>query len=301
MRKLLPYLAALPAILSVAGLSVAQAPIAGTTPGTGLVTLDLTKAPSPTMSPAPLPGTALQTPQPAECLCDPAGQDRPWLMFAPYAWIFGMHGTVGVGPLTAPVNVSVSDAVNALDDLKGALMLHLEGGYGQFGFIADLTYMRLAPSGDLVRVDSHSTLFEFLGLYRVLDTGRQPGGVTFDLLAGARYYRFNNQINGNVLGLFTAERTSTWIDLVVGARAAVQVTDNLGVFVRGDIGGFGISDSSRQACNVITGFEYRCSECASIVGGYRWLKIDRDHGLGRDRSLIDATFSGPFVALAFRY
>jgi hypothetical protein len=301
MRKFLPYLAALPAILLFTGLSAAQAPATGTTPGTGLAAVDLTKAPLPTTSPTPAPGMALQTPQPAECLCDSAGQDRPWLVFAPYGWLPGMHGTIGVGPLTAPVNVSVSDAFNALDDLKGALMLHVEGGYGEFGVIADLTYIRLAPSGDLLRVDSRSTLFEFLGLYRVLDTGRQPGGVTFDLLAGARYYRFTNQINGNLVGLFTAERTSSWCDLVVGARAGVQVTDDFGVFARGDIGGFGISDSSKQACNVIVGFEYRCSECASLVGGYRWLKIDRDQGVGRDRSLIDATLSGPFVALALRY
>jgi len=295
--KMLPYLAALPAILSLANLSAAQAPDFGNTAGTGLVALDMTgSAPA-----SPVPGTALQTPQPAECLCDPCASDRPWVVFAPYGWIFGMHGQVGVGRLTAPVNVSVSDAFNALDDLKGALMLHVEGGYGEFGFIADLTYMRLAPSGDLLRVDSRSTLFEFLGLYRVIDTGRQPGGVTFDLLGGFRYYRFTNQINGNLTGLFTAERTNQWCDLVVGARAGVQLTDDLGVFVRGDIGGFGIGDSSSQACNVITGFEYRCSECASLIGGYRWLKIDREDGIGRDRSLIDATFSGPLVALALRY
>ena len=232
MRKIHPCLAALPAILIFASLSAAQTPVIGTTPGTGLVALDVTN--SPPASPAP--GTAIQTPQAAECLCDPCAADRPWFVIAPYAWIFGMHGQVGVGRLTAPVNVSVSDAVNALDDLKGALMLHVEGGYGEFGFIADLTYMRLAPSGDLLRVDSRSTLFELLGLYRVVDTGRQPGGVTFDLLGGFRYYRFTNQINGNRLGLFTAERTSQWCDLVVGARAAVQLTDYLGVFVRGDIG-----------------------------------------------------------------
>jgi len=297
MRKMLPYLAALPAILCLASVSAAQTPVVGTSPGAGLVALEVTGAPAA----SPAPGAAVQAPQPAECLCDPCASDRPWFVIAPYAWIFGMHGQLGVGPLTAPVNVSVSDAFNALDDLKGALMLHAEGGYGEFGFIAYLTYMRLAPSGDLLRVDSHSTLFEFLGLYRVVDTGRRPGGVTFDLLGGFRYYRFTNQINGNVLGLFTAERTSQWCDLVVGARAAVQLTDDLGVFIRGDIGGFGIGDSSSQACNVISGFEYRCSECASLVGGYRWLSIERESGFGRDRSLIDATFSGPFVALALRY
>src|SRR5262245_22534020 len=104
MRKLFPYLAALAAILAVANLSGAQTPTAGTTPGAGLVVLDVTSPPSA----SPAPGTAIQTPQPAECLCDPCAADRPWVVFAPYAWIFGMHGMIGVGPLTAPVNVTVS-------------------------------------------------------------------------------------------------------------------------------------------------------------------------------------------------
>jgi hypothetical protein len=70
--KILPHLAALPAILVISGLSAAQDPAVENTPGAGLVAVDLAKAASPTHSPTP--GTALQTPQPAECLCDCAGQ-----------------------------------------------------------------------------------------------------------------------------------------------------------------------------------------------------------------------------------
>ena len=187
-------------------------------------------------------------------------------------------------------------------DLEGAAQLHVEGGYGPVGVIADLTYLDVQPADGLVTADSRSTLFELLGLYRVVGTGgRQAGAVTFDLLAGARYYRFRNSIGGNVAGLLSAERTGDWIDPVVGARAGAQVTDALGLFVRGDAGGFGIGQSSDRACNVLAGFEYRCCECASLVGGYRWLRIDRESGIGRDRFLLDVTMAGPFVALAVRY
>jgi hypothetical protein len=214
-----------------------------------------------------------------------------------------MKGTVGAGRRTATVDPSVGDAVDApVQDLKGAAQLHFESGYGPVGLIADLTYMRLEPANGLVTVDSRATLFELLGMYRLLDTGgRQAGAVTFDVLAGARYYRFSNEISGNLFGLLAAERTNKWIDLVVGARAGLQVTDDLGVFARGDVGGFGIGHSSQQACNVLVGFEYRCCDCASLAGGYRWLKIDRESGVGRDRFLLDATLAGPFMAFAMRY
>jgi hypothetical protein len=256
----------------------------------------------PALTPPAADGSSLQNPQPAECLGAPEGTSGPWLVVAPYAWIFGMQGTVGAGPRVQTVDLSVGDAAQAaVDDLKGAAQIHVESGYGPVGVIADLTYMRLVPLDGLVRVQSEATLFELLGMYRVIDTGRCAGGVTFDVLAGARYYRFSNSIEGNVFGLLSAERTNKWIDLVVGARAGVKVTDDLEVFARGDVGGFGIGHSSQQACNVLVGFEYWCCDCASLVGGYRWLKIDRESGVGRDRFLLDATLAGPFLAFALRY
>ncbi|HKB06356.1 MAG TPA: hypothetical protein VKD90_29445 [Gemmataceae bacterium] len=295
MTRALRALTASAFLLSLTATAAAQTTIPdsvrGTTPGTGLAVVDLT---TPTAA-AP----AVQTPTPAECLGQPACQPGPWVVFAPYAWVFGVHGTVGAGLVTAPVDVSVGDALSELDKLKGALQLHTEAGYGNVGVIADLTYLNFAGGGALATLDSQTLWFELLGLYRVIDTGRQAGGVTFDLLAGARYYHFSNSIE--LQGLTLADRTSSWIDLVVGARAAVQVTDDLGVFARGDIGGFGIGHSSTQACNIIVGLEYRCCECASLIGGYRWFKIDRESGVGRDRFLLDATLAGPFAAFAFRY
>jgi hypothetical protein len=283
MTHSLRALAAMTAALSLAGASVGQQPpAAGNTPGTAARVIDLT------------------APQPAECLAEPA--DGPWMVVAPYGWIFGMKGTVGAGRRTAQVDLTVGDAVKQLDNLKGAAQLHVESGYGPAGVIADLTYMNIQPADGLVTVDSRATLFELLGMYRLVDTGgRQAGAVTFDVLAGARYYRFRNSISGNVFGLLSAERTNDWVDLVVGARAGVQVTDALGLFVRGDVGGFGIGSSSDRACNVLAGFECRCCECASLIGGYRWLRIDRESGVGRDRFLLDVTMAGPFVALAVRY
>src|SRR4051812_41943553 len=192
MRGILRSAAALTAAVCLSGVSAGQAPSAGSTPGTGHVALDLA------------------TPQPAESLAEPAG---PWAVVAPYGWIFGMKGTVGAGRLTAPVDLSVADSIDKLKDLKGAAQLHVESGYGPVGVIADLTYMRLQPAAGPVTVDTRSTLFELLGMYRVVSSGGGAGAVTFDVLGGARYYRFSNAITGSAFGLLSAERENKWIDL----------------------------------------------------------------------------------------
>jgi hypothetical protein len=270
----------------------------GTVPGSGLAPVPMVQpAPMPAAQAAP-PATALTTPTPAECL----GQcEGPWTVVAPYAWIFGMQGNVGAGFRSVPVDLSVGDALSQVDKLKGAAQLHVETGYGKYGLLVDLTYLKIQPLDGLVTVESRSTILELLGIYRVIDTGRAPGGVTLDMLGGVRWYRFTNSIQGNVFGLLSAERSSSWTDLVIGARVGVQVTENLGLFARGDLGGYGIGDSSDKAINWTIGYEYHCSENVSFLGGWRSLQIDREVGSGRERSLIDATLAGPFVAFALRF
>jgi hypothetical protein len=283
-------LAALTAALVLTSASLAQAPAsAGTTPGTGLV-------PVPLAAPA-TPG--VDTPLPAECLGQTGG--GPWLVAAPYIWIFGIEGTVGIGHRTAVVDATVSDAIDQLDNLRGAAMLHLEAGYGNVGAIVDLTYLYLVPVDGLITVETRTTLLEVLGVYRFADTGRRKGGITFDALAGVRYYNFTNSIRGNVFELFNVERTNDWVDLVVGLRTGAMLKDDLGVFIRADAGGFGIGESSDKACNLIVGFEYQCCESGSLWAGYRWLSIDRDEGRGPSRSDLDVTIAGPFVAFGLRY
>src|SRR5262245_51091775 len=242
-------------------------------------------------------------PQSAERLGESNGTGGPWVLIAPYAWIFGMHGQVGARGRVFTVNESVSDAFQtAVEDLKGALQLHVEAGYGDVGVIADLTYLRVEPLDGIARVEQESTIFELIGFYRVRGNGcREPGAVTLDVLAGARHYRFSNSLQLFAVDRFAIERTNSWTDLIVGARASVQVLDCLSVWVRGDVGGFGIGHASKRSCNVIAGFEYQCTQCCSFYGGYRWLMIDRSAGIGRDAFLLDATLAGPFVAFGLRF
>jgi hypothetical protein len=224
-------------------------------------------------------------------------QDGPWLLVAPYGWVPGMKGTIAAGQRSTHVDLSVGDAIrDVLPDTRGALMLHVEGGMDSVGFITDLMYLYVRPLDGFLRVDSKSAILEVLGFYRVLD-----GRCTFDVLAGGRYYDFTNTITLQPIDFTPANRTNAWWDAVVGVRGSVHVNECLALFARADYSGFDISGSSKQACNVVLGFDWQCCDCVSVYGGYKWLKIDHTEGEGLNYSRIDMTLSGPFVALGLRF
>ena len=259
-------------------------------------------APAPAGPTVVIPQPAMVNPQPAEVLGQSGGAAGPWVVVEPYAWGFGMHGMVQARGVAAPVNLSVSDAIDNVSDVKGAAMLHVESGYGDVGVIADVEYLKVVPAEGLVRVESDATLAELLGMYRVCGSRcRQAGSSYFDVLAGARYYRFSHSIALAEPVPIATDHTSSWIDWIVGARAGVQVLDGLGIFARADVGGFGIGNGSHRACNILTGIEYQCCDCASLIAGYRWLKIDRSAGAGFDAWGMNATLAGPFVGFGLRY
>jgi hypothetical protein len=268
-----------------------------------------------------IPQPAVINPQPAEVLGQLGGAAGPWVVVETYAWAFGMHGVVQAHGVAAPVDLSVRDAIDNVSDGKGAAVLHVETGYGDVGLIADLEYLKVGPLDGFSRVESDATLVELLGMYRVCGSRcRQAGSSYFDVLAGARYYRFSHtflvaqpDVAVDIPGspAFTrifvpapdvpADHSSSWIDWVVGARAGVQVLDGLGIFARADIGGFGIGNGSHRACNILTGIDYQCCDCASLIAGYRWLKIDRSAGAGLDAFAMNVTLAGPFVGFGLRY
>jgi hypothetical protein len=241
-------------------------------------------------------------PQPAEQLGQSAGSAGPWIVVEPYAWIFGMRGMVKAHGVAAPVDLTVSDAIDNISDLKGAAMLHVETGYDSVGLITDVEYLKVIPADGLVRVESEATLAELVGMYRVCGNRcRQAGSSYFDVLAGVRYYRFSHSIALAEPVPIATEHTSSWVDWIFGARAGVQILDGLGVFARADVGGFGIGNGSHRACNILTGLEYQCCDCASLIAGYRWLKIDRSAGTGFDAFGMNVTLAGPFVGFGLYY
>lgn len=235
-----------------------------------------------------------------------------WVLLAPYVWIAGVNGQIGAGGRSVGVDVTPGQVMSNIGKLDGALMLHSEVGKGDWGLILDVNLVRagtsvLTPPAQ-IDVTLQQTLIEVLGMYRFVD---MPGylveskSLSVDFLAGGRFYEFGNALTVRpfdpTLPTVPFNVTGTWVDMVVGGRAVIPVTNTIDVFGRGDIGGFGIGDSSTLAWNLIAGLDWKLTSNSSLVAGYRELNINRSSSVAGTAFQFDAKLYGPFMALTLQF
>ncbi|MEI8382257.1 MAG: hypothetical protein WCJ09_19150 [Planctomycetota bacterium] len=295
------------------------------------VSNDLSSSPSSLVSlEAVAPGPALETDpqasakpiytmtQPGIQLVDggpyagPSSTGGTWVLIAPYGWIAGMKGEVGIGNRVLNIDLTPGRVLQHLGDVDGALMLHTEVGRGNLGFILDGNLIRASTSVSTapaqIDVTFSQTLLEGLGMYRAIEMPDflvEGKSLTVDFLAGGRYYQFSNgfaiyPVNPALPPLQT-NLTATWVDLVLGVRTRVPVTNSLDAFARVDAGGFGISSSSTMAWNLIAGVDYKMTANSSLIAGYRQLDINKQSYSGTQPFDFNARLYGPFMALAFQF
>ena len=89
---------------------------------------------------------------------------------------------------------------------------------------------------------------------------------------------------------------------MVGGRIVWHITDTVALWFRGDVAGFGISDSqSNLTYNLLGGVEWRFHPRASALVGFRYLNIDlqKDHRVGTFDA--DIEMYGPFLGVNFYF
>jgi len=236
-----------------------------------------------------LPAFALAT-----MFISPARAEEQWkhTLVPLYLWASGIEGNTQVGPVAAPVSIEFK---NALEHLDTALTVHYEGNKGQWGVLADVYHLSLAPEGVLpggasAGVDLTNNIYELGGIYR-------PNGTQgLDLLFGLRGVDLEIDANiGSVTGRSLVDES--WVDGFVGLRKNFALSDKASFTARGDVGAGG----SNLVWNVALLLNYRFSEKVSMFGGYRWLDYDYETGSGRDRFSYDVTYEGPAIALSFNW
>ncbi len=242
----------------------------------------------------------------------PTSTGGTWVLIAPYGWIAGIKGEVGIGNRVLNVDLTPSRVLQHLGDVDGALMLHTEVGRGDWGFILDANLIRASTSVSTVPaqvdVTLSQTLLEGLGMYRAIvmpDFMVEGKSLTVDFLAGGRYYQFSNGFAiypvNPILPPLQTNLSATWVDLVLGVRTRVPVTESLDIFGRVDAGGFGISSSSTMAWNLVAGVDYKMTANTSLIAGYRVLDINKQSYSGTQPFNFNAQLYGPFMALAFQF
>ncbi len=254
----------------------------------------------------------------ADPMAPPSIDDSEWRVdFSPYLFLpYSVSGDATIAGQTASFELDTSDL---LDFLSFALSGRMEVWKGDFGLILDGYYVNLDAGGDVdtpgplpinasIDADIRQYIVDGLGSYRVINQPYNADGDmwSLDLMAGIRYNYIKQEIDVEVTsGLGPSAATSLggsvdWVDPRVGARVVLALNERWTAAVRGDIGGFGVSDADLQ-WSVTGGFDYRPWERTSIKFGWRYYAIDMETTLSDGAFAYDIFEHGPFVAVTFRF
>jgi hypothetical protein len=265
----------------------------------------------------------------------PADPD-PWRFnVALYGWAISVSGNITVRNQTIDTNASFIDLMQHSDSLTG-LMGYFEADKGAAGLYLDLVYTRLGFSaaqtnyrnpipGLRLTLNTQQALTyqmfiaELGGVYEIHRWPGTSGSFTaIDGLLGFRYWNFSvdasfdAQLNVNVpqfgfdrtFGLAIARADSIqWVDPVLGVRLRHQFTPHQGIFVRGDIGGFGLGGSwlTWQAVGVYSyAWQLERSEIALALG-FRVLGVSYSVPGGNNGFAMNETMYGPVIGVSWRF
>ncbi|KAB0264766.1 hypothetical protein [Microvirga brassicacearum] len=248
--------------------------------------------------------------------------------FVPYGWLIGMDGTQTVRGRSVKVDASFIDIVEKSDTLV-ALMGTVEARRGPFALYGDVVWTKIGVEGGNVRsrspapgvtgtfgtslaLDIEMAIVEIGAAYEVA----RSGALAFDILGGARYWYQEADVSFDIAGAvdigdlqlagaraFARSGSVDWLDPVIGARMRYAVAPGHELFLRGDIGGFGVgSDFSWQAVGGY-GFEFATYQGITFAGvvGYRALSVDYAQGEGRRRYEFDMLQHGPILGISARF
>ncbi|MGO4571959.1 hypothetical protein [Microvirga sp. 2TAF3] len=248
--------------------------------------------------------------------------------FVPYGWLTAMTGKQTVRGRTVKVNASFIDIVEESDTLL-ALMGDFEARNGPLALYGDVVWSKVGVSGSHVRtrtlapgvsgtlgaaldMNVEMAIIEGGAAYEILHSGP----LSFDLTAGARYWYQKADLSFDLVGTIGAgdlelvggraiarSGSVDWVDPIIGARMRYALAPGQELFLRGDIGGFGVG--SKFSWQAVAGYGvdfgiYRGITFSGVIG-YRALSVDYVKGEGRTRYEFDMLIHGPIIGLSMRF
>lgn len=206
-------------------------------------------------------------------------QESGWRFeIVPYLWGSSVGGTVATfaGLPAADIDADFGDVLENLD--IGA-MLSFTATRGRFGIIGDLQYVDLGalaptpgPSFGGVKFDAKQLIATIGAEWSVAQ------GSNYDLRGAAalRYWDVNSDLQfqpGTLPGV-QVSGSDSWVDGMIGLRGRHDLGAR--TYLTGwALAGAGGSDFK---ADVMVGLGYRVSVRTTIIGGYRYLIVDRRNG-----------------------
>lgn len=248
--------------------------------------------------------------------------------FASYGWLTAMTGTQTVRGRSVKVDASFADVIEKTDSLA-ALMANFEARYGRFSLYTDFVWTKVGVEGGNLRARNPApgiagaigTSLDVSVEMAIVEVGAsyevaRIGGVAVDLLAGLRYWYQKSDVSFDIAGVLdlgnlelvgargiARSGSVDWIDPLIGARLRYAVAPGHEVFLRGDIGGFGVG--SRFSWQVVGAYSFEFGTWNNItfagLVGYRALSVDYAKGFGNRRYEFDMVQHGPIIGISARF
>jgi len=229
-----------------------------------------------------------------------SGQEGWHFQLMPYALVPNIHGTVGVRDLP-DVEVEAS-AKDIIKNLKFGALVYAEAANDNWAITSDLMYLKVGKdtrTGVFIKDGSleMKQLSWELGVLRHLFSCVELG-------VGARYNNMEAGIDlttASLNGPVTRSRDKSvnWVDPIIITRIKGNVSDNLILQLRADIGGFGVG--SKLAWQGQAYADYKFSELFQLGIGYRYISLDYTKGSNEDRLRLDINTKGPEIRFGFNF
>jgi hypothetical protein len=174
----------------------------------------------------------------------------------------------------------------------------MEAAYGPWSLMLDPTYLKLtADDVGRFNIDVTSKIWLVDGgvFYRIFMANPNNQLFTLELLGGARYAGFNNTIDFQRFGSLSSDVNS--VAPIFGGRAKYYFNDYLGLWLRGDGGGFSV-DHMKSTWEIAGGIDYNVTPNFDIGIGYRALNLNINSGTN---SNVDMTIYGPLIGVSFNF
>jgi predicted porin len=214
-----------------------------------------------------------------------------------FLWAQGIQGTSGIGPVTAPLDITFKDA---LSNLEATFTVHFEMKRDRLTLFGEYQYVNLGPEaegpmGGELDIGFKDTIAELGATYWVFGTAKTD----WEILGGARYTKQKLDVNV-VDGPHLLDVNNDWWVGFFGGRMSAALSEKWTFIGRADYG-IGSGDSN-SILNLNIMFDYRFRNWGSAFAGYKYMSYDYDNGrTGFDRYLYDATQQGPLLGLTFHW
>jgi len=214
-------------------------------------------------------------------------------------FLYGMgaaiDGDAQIGPITVPVDISISDLFDALD--FGAMAAYRVEN-GTWSFSGDVTYMDLG--WDKATQQGRAEAGLDVEQLTVMGTVGRRVAPHLEALFSLAYFDLSAELRARVLQQqVSASRDADWVDPLLGLHYRVPFGDKWTFSLRGDVGGFGVG--SDLTLHGWATFIRQNSPTFSWYFGYRYIAYDYETGSGANFQRYDLQQHGPGIGIAWSF